>query len=245
MIIALAYLAAVTAAELVTSLVSPLGGIVFHIAILVTLVIHATVATGSSQRRFFLALALAPLIRLLSLTMPLNLFPQIYWYAIIALPLLTATFLVSRRLGFRLSEIGFTFNNRRAQLATALVGLPLGVVEYFILKPTPLIQGMTPGGLLLPAFILLVGTGFTEEVTFRGVLQRSAGETLGRWGLIYVAVLFAVMHIGYLSVVDVAFVFGVGLLFGWIVKKTGSIFGVTLAHGLANITLYLVFPFLV
>jgi hypothetical protein len=65
---------------------------------------------------------------------------------------------------------------------------------------------------------------------------------LGRWALLYVAVLFAVLHIGYLSVADVLFVGAVGLLFGYIVRLSGSILGVTLAHGLTNIVLFLLLP---
>ena len=92
--------------------------------------------------------------------------------------------------------------------------------------------------------MFVVGTGFVEEFIFRGVLQRTAMEVFGRWGIIYVSLLFAVMHIGFLSLIDVTFVFAVALFFGWVVKKTGSLFGVTLAHGITNIILYLIAPFL-
>ena len=63
-----------------------------------------------------------------------------------------------------------------------------------------------------------------------------------RWGLGYVALLFGVLHIGYLSVLDVVFVMAVGLMFGYIVRWGGSILGVTLAHGLTNIMLFIVLP---
>ena len=58
------------------------------------------------------------------------------------------------------------------------------------------------------------------------------------------AAFFAVMHIGYASILDVLFVFAVGLLFAWFVDRTNSIFGVTIAHGLTNIGLFLVWPLL-
>jgi membrane protease YdiL (CAAX protease family) len=58
-----------------------------------------------------------------------------------------------------------------------------------------------------------------------------------------VALFFGVLHVGYQSLVDVIFVTGVGLLFGWIVLRTRSIIGVTLAHGLTNIMLFLIMPF--
>ena len=80
-------------------------------------------------------------------------------------------------------------------------------------------------------------------VCFSAVLQRSAVEAFGWRGIVYISLLFAILHIGFLSWVDVIFVFGVGMFFGWWVKKTGSLLGVTLAHGLTNVTLYLIAPF--
>jgi len=75
------------------------------------------------------------------------------------------------------------------------------------------------------------------------VLQRSATGVFGWRGIVYVSVLFAILHMGFHSVPDVLFVFGLAMFFGWVVKKTGSILGVTLAHGLTNIMMFLVFPF--
>jgi membrane protease YdiL (CAAX protease family) len=36
----------------------------------------------------------------------------------------------------------------------------------------------------------------------------------------------------------------VGLFFGWVVQRTRSLLGVTLSHGLTNIVLFLVMPYL-
>jgi membrane protease YdiL (CAAX protease family) len=41
----------------------------------------------------------------------------------------------------------------------------------------------------------------------------------------------------------VAFVFLVALFFGWAVARTGSLLGVTLSHGIANVVLYVIVPF--
>jgi hypothetical protein len=242
---AVVYLAAITAAELITALVNPLGGIVFHIALLLGLVSHASLAARHPQHKLYLALALAPLIRLLSLSMPLTKFPQIYWYALIAVPLLIATFAVARRLDFSRKEICLTFNRLPFQLLVGLTGIPFGIIEFYILRHDPLINSLAWEQALIPGIILLVGTGFAEEVIFRGVMQRSASEALGRWGWVYVAGLFATLHTGYLSLPDIGLVFVVGLFFGWVVIKTGSLLGVTLSHGITNIGLYLVLPFLI
>lgn len=96
----------------------------------------------------------------------------------------------------------------------------------------------------MPAVILLVSTGLLEEVIFRGVLQNAAMRALGVPGLVDVSALFAVLHIGHLSVTDVLFVFLVGLVFAALVRRTGSLLGVTLAHGATSIGRFLVFPLL-
>ncbi|MFC1897490.1 type II CAAX prenyl endopeptidase Rce1 family protein [Chloroflexota bacterium] len=55
--------------------------------------------------------------------------------------------------------------------------------------------------------------------------------------------MFTVLQMGLLSLIDVVFVFIVRLFFGWVVKKTGSLLGVTLAHRIINASLYLVVLF--
>ncbi len=242
--IPLLYLGAIVAAELVVAMVDPLGGIIFHIVLLLGLIYHASIATNYPQSKLYLAIAMAPLIRLLSLSMPLTEFSQIYWYAITGAPLLIATLVVMHRLNFRLGQVGLTLNRLRFQLLVGLTGIPFGIAEFYILKPNPLVSSLAWQELVVPALILLVSTGFVEELIFRGVMQRSASEAIGRWGFVYIALLFAVLHVGYLSVVDFGLVLVVGLFFGWVVQKTGSLIGVSLSHGITNIILYLIVPLL-
>ncbi len=241
---AIIYLLAITAAEAVTVFVQPVWGIVCHAIVLVAVIMHSALASDYRYRHLLLSLALVPLVRIISLSMPLVNIPQIWWYPIIYVPLLVAAIMVVRILGYRAGEVGLNFRLFPIQLAVAISGLLLGVVEYFILAPEPLIAELTWREVWLPALIFLMCTGFVEEFTFRGVLQRTAVEMFGGWwGIIYVSLLFAVLHIGFLSLIDVVFVFAVALFFGWVVKKTGSLFGVALAHGITNILLYLVVPF--
>ena len=242
---AIIYLLAITAAELVTTVfVQPMWGIVCHAIVLVAVVMHSALAGDSRYRQLVFSLALVPLVRIISLGMPLVDIPQIWWYPIIYVPLLAAAIVVMRILGQRAREVGISFGPLPVQLAVALSGLLFGVAEYFILTPEPMITELTWQGVWLPALIFLMCTGFVEEFIFRGVLQRTAVEVFGSWwGIIYVSLLFAVLHVGFLSLIDVVFVFIVALFFGWVVKKTGSLLGVTLAHGIINILLYLVIPF--
>ncbi len=245
---AIIYLLAITAAEVVTVFVQPIWGIACHAIVLVVVVVHSALASDYNYRNLVLSLALVPLVRIISLSMPLADVPQMWWYPIIYAPLLVAAIVVMRILGLKAKEIGFSlsfsFSSLLVQLAVTLSGLLFGVIEYLILTPEPLIIELTWQEVWLPALIFLVSTGFVEEFIFRGVLQRTAVEVFGGWwGIIYVSLLFTVMHMGFLSLIDVVFVFFVALFFGGVVKKTGSLLGVTLAHGITNIMLHLVVPF--
>ena len=239
----LAYLAAITGAELATTFVDALLGVILHVLILAVLILHASAVPDRPLHKLLVALSLAPLIRILSLSFPLENVDLVYWYAIIAAPLLVAIMYVAGTIGLKREELGLTVRAWRIQALVASSGLAFGIVEYLILKPEPLIAHLRLESFLIPAVILLVGTGLVEELAFRGVMQSAAAAALGKGALLYVAAVFAVLHVGYRSPLDVAFVFCIGLFYGWVVAKSRSIAGVAVSHGLANIVLFLVVPF--
>ena len=152
--------------------------------------------------------------------------------------------LIAWIVGYGRDKVGLTLGGAPIQLLVGLSGLPFGYLEYMILRPEPQAAALTLSSLFVPALILMVCTGFSEELIFRGIMQRAATETFGGMGWLYVAGIFAMMHMGHASWLDIPFVFGVSLFFSWVVSKTGSILGVTLAHGLTNIALFLVLPLL-
>jgi LysM repeat protein/membrane protease YdiL (CAAX protease family) len=243
-ILAVVYVVLIAVAELLTVMTDARWGLALHIGILTALLVQSSLVTGQPYHKLLLVLALAPLVRILSLSMPLENLDLMYWYAIVGAPLMITALLTARTLGLSWRSIGFSVRSLRIQALVVATGLAFGVAEYFILKPEPLIDEFSWGAFWLPALILLIGTGFNEELVFRGVMQSAASDALGKWAILYVTVVFAVLHLGYKSVVDVAFVFAVGLFFGWVVAKTRSLLGVTLSHGITNIALYLVVPFL-
>jgi membrane protease YdiL (CAAX protease family) len=243
MIIALIYLVAMAAAEVITVYISLLWGALFHLAILLSLMVHSALVARPAYRRFLLSLTLAPLVRIISLVMPLGDIPQIYRYPVIYAPLLMACLVIMGISREPPRRFGLITNNIPVQLAVLLAGFPFGVAEYYILKPEPLVSVLTLRDSWLPAVILIVCTGFVEELIFRGVLQHTTVNLFGNCGIVYISLLFAALHMGYHNWIDVAFVFLIALFFGWMVKKTGSITGVTLAHGLTNIMLYIVMPY--
>lgn len=244
---ALLYLAALTLAEILTVLLVVHVGIVLHLSILALLMLHTAATWDRPRHRFLMVLAFVPLIRVISMSLPLVGFPLVYWYLITSIPLFVAAFVVMRLLDLPWRDLGLATGGLRGivvQLLIGVTGIGLGYVEYLILRPEPLAESFSLQAIWLPALILLISTGYLEELIFRRIMQHTAVEELGRWpGIIYVATFFAVLHIGYNSLPDVLFVFAVGVAFGWIVYRTGSLVGVSLSHGLTNIVLFLVVPF--
>jgi uncharacterized protein len=232
----------IAVAEFLTAVVQSQVGVALHALLLLGLMICAAVAPREEDRRLALALVLMPIIRLLSLALPLPRLPQMAWYPVIAIPLLIATYMIVRQLGVSRRDLGLRLGIVPLQLALGLGGVGIGALEYLILWPQPQSAEFSWNVFLLSSLSLVLFTGFSEELMFRALLQRLAQPALGRWGLAYVSLLFGVMHIGYLSVTDVLFVSVVGLLFAQLGRWSGSIFGITLAHGMSNIMLFLIMP---
>ena len=239
------YLGAVVGAEVVTSFLDPTAGMVLHMGLLLALLAWATLRTSAvAQAGLWLSFTLAPLTRIVSLALPLAAFPRFAWYLIASIPLATATWLVVRVQGYRVQEIGLACPHLGWQTVIGLTGLPFGMLEYWILQPGPLVAEAVGVQWALLAVALIVATGFVEEFAFRGVMQRSAIDAYGPLGMVLVAAVFAALHIGWLSLVDVVFVFVIGLLFGYLRERTGSLLGVAVSHGLTNVTLFLIMPYL-
>lgn len=252
MVRAIVYLLAIVTAEVITVVYQPIAGIACHFAILLAVMMDSALWDKYYYGHLTLSLSLVPLVRIISLSMPLVDIPQLWWYPIIYLPLLASAIVLVRLLDYRPRDVGFSFGYSfgliPVHLLIGLLGIGFGIAEYLIIDAEPLVADPTWQNAWLPALLLLLTTGFVEEFIFRGVMQRAAVEAFGGWGIVYVSLLFAVLHIGWieaanpLSWLDIAFVFVIALFFGWVVKKTGSLLGVTLSHGLTNIVLFIVAP---
>jgi membrane protease YdiL (CAAX protease family) len=245
-IISILLLALATVAELALLLPNGRWSLFLHV-ILAGVIMWVAVREReeSAEYRHYLALLLVPLIRILSLSLPLAAWSQTTWYAAVSIPLFVTMVVLIRRFDFSRRAVGLVWGWLPTQLLIALVGIPLGLLEYFILRPVPLISGFSWQAAWQPALILLICTGFLEELLFRGLLQRTTVTLFPPLrAIFYVSLLFAVLHIGYASLIDVLFVFAVGYLFGIIVLRTNSLLGVTVAHGLTNIGLFIVWPFI-
>jgi membrane protease YdiL (CAAX protease family) len=238
------YLFLVGIAELLLAMADAQIGLAIHALLLLALTLHAGLGRDADGRKLALALTLPPLLRILSLALPLASLPQLAWYPVVSAPLLLSALIVIRQLRMSRAELGLRPGNPLIQLMLMGGGLGIGAAEYVLLGSPQLVVAFSWNAITLLAVILLIFTGFVEELIFRGLLQAAALPALGRWALVYVALLFAALQIGYLSAPAIAFAFGVGLIFAYAARWSGSIFGVAAAHGLANLALFILMPFL-
>jgi uncharacterized protein len=233
------YVTAIAAAEVAGVLFGAVVGAICHAILIPLLLSQYVLMERAPYRRILPALALAPLLRILSLNLATPTIPWLYWHALIGAPLLVAIGMTARLLGLTPAQLGLSTRGWQWQLLIGLSGPPLGIVAVRLVHPAPFPSGYTWSEIAAGSAILLVFNGFAEELLFRGLLQQVASELYGSAGVLYSSAVFAALYLGALSWSYALFIFLVGLLFGWCARRTGAIWGVALAHGLLTITLLL------
>ena len=139
----------------------------------------------------------------------------------------------------------WNFKNLKLVLVGLAIGIPLGIGEYFILHPAPAFPSFEVGYLFRDMVYMLCFVGIGEELLFRGLIQRDLTSAFGgKWGLFAASVLFAVMHLTWRSVPELCFVFIAGLILGALYLKTKSLVAPIVAHGINNVILVSVLPYI-
>lgn len=105
-----------------------------------------------------------------------------------------------------------------------LIAAVAAVVSQFVHIPEneralDIAKGLDVGS----ALIVATGAALSEEIYFRGFLQR-------RIGVVAQAVLFSLAHLSYVNVLEIAVTFALGLAFGLIRRQTGSLWAPVAAH---------------
>jgi membrane protease YdiL (CAAX protease family) len=236
------YLVFITAAEAIITFGSPTIGLTVHALLIFGLTIHGGVGRNEAGRRLALGLVLLPLMRVLSLALPLEKLPQWAWIPVIAAPLLISVVLLVRQLHLGRHALGLSSRMPLIQFMLMGGGLGIGFAEYLLLQPTQFAATFAWNTVALATLVVLLSVGFLEEVIFRGLLQTLSLPVLGRWALVYGALLYAAMYIGFRSWPVLTFVFVLALVFACLVRWSGSAIGVAMAHGLANIMVFMVMP---
>jgi membrane protease YdiL (CAAX protease family) len=219
-------------------------GMIAHGCILVALLLHSTIAENRYFSNLYASLSIIPLIRILSLCIPLMHFEYILWFLIVGVPLFAAIFTCIYLQRIDLRCVGLKIPSHREVPLTwgiILLGIPVGMVEYYVLEPEFMIG--VHASWVVPILILVICTGFLEELLFRGLLQHTFTEAVGMRGILIVSVIFGFLHLGN-SWLDCVLAGEIGFIFALVVRKTGSIYGVSISHGVINVMLFLVMPYL-
>lgn len=238
-------LVAICAAETLTVTVGPVAGISSHILVLFCLILLSSFTHDFLNRRLYLSLTLAPLTRIVSLSMPLNQFTDIVQYLVASIPLLIGAFVIIRTLDLSRTEIGFTLTRLPILCILTLVGIALGTAEYYILRPEGIELGLSWEGTIISSLVCLLFGSFVEELVFRGIIQYNSISLMKTFGWVYAAILYALLHIAGREPVYIPIALLLGLLNGWLVIRTRSLVGVTLLDTAMRLMLYIVMPFLI
>lgn len=236
------YFAGLVLAEWLAAGSSRGPGMLVHTLIVLAALIHAAYLSGPAARMLSV-LALAPMVRVLDLMMPQTFVDPVWRFPLVNLPLIVAVFMTIRTLNLRRQELGIQVGFLPVQVLIAISGPVVGIIEHRIIQPQAMAGSLEWSEVLLPVLMLMTFTGFSEELLFRGLLQNTAIAVLGPLGgITYVALIFGAFHFGWQSGADVLFVAVVGWAWGWLAWRTRSLLGVSIAHGLANIWLFLIMP---
>ncbi len=244
------YLVWLAVAEFAVTYVNPLLVFPLHGGMLGVAAVHVAFlerrAATDPRARYLaamvMALMLTPLIRIISLTLPLSQIDAPYRYLFAGIPMLIGAVAVARYVGLRPSWMGLIWRDTRWQIIAVAVSICLGFIEWEILQPNALGALPWTAAGWLPALSVAAATGLPEELIFRGIMQTVARPLIGRLNVLYVSLVFAVLHIGYQNAIDFGFVLGVGLFYGVVFERTRSIIGISIGHGVANAVLFFVVP---
>jgi membrane protease YdiL (CAAX protease family) len=180
---------------------------------------------------------------MISLSIPLAGVPKAFGFAAVSMPLLITGTMTAKMTGLTPVEMGISFGTLRGQLLTALLGLPLGFAGFFLIRPSGIYASETPKELLMWSLILIICTGLLEEFLFRGILFSLALKWLGdKKALYFTSLMYAALTISGKSFVTVMYAFLVSALFCWLFIRQKSILGLSLAHGMINVLLYVICP---
>lgn len=232
---------ALMAAEGVLSLWGAAAGGIFHAILLLGLVNAYAFLDDLPNHQAFLILALVPLMRILSLTVPIPLVPPVYWYAMAGAPMLLAIVLVNFSIRLDGSTLRYPASPL-AELGMALTGIPISLSAYAILRPRPIVSATDAIGLFLGVLFLAVFGAFIEELIFRGLLLSCLRAILGAYGILYGAMLFASLYLSSQSVLYIILAGAIGLLYTIWVERTHNLWGVVFSHAIWYIGLILVWP---
>ncbi len=206
--------------------------------------VFLSLSTIFVNNRTYPALMLLPLFRLLNVAMPVFFHLTLYSYVLVYAPMFIPMYMILKERFITAEEAGLTFERFWFFLPVCIsMGLALGWGEYMVIKPQMLVVDNNLQQMLILALTMIFFVGIVEEFVFRSSLQTVLQERIGLiGGLVLASVIFGFMHSGYHLTLGLLYVSLAGLAFGVLFWLSKSLPVVSLAHGVTNISLFLVAP---
>lgn len=240
------FLAALGIAELLSDRLAPATGIWMHAMLAGWLLVRGGQKVSTARGKFYIAISTMALVRIISFAISPKLVPGIWYYVAAETPLMLFALIGAWSLELPvLKTLGAVWPKRGlGWSALVVVSSPvIGWLEGHILHPTALSANGSLSAIIIPALLLTAFTGFSEEWLFRGLIQSTAAKWMGPVAaLIFTAIGWGLLHIGWNSGIDVVFVMSVGVFWCWIRMRTESTWATAIAHGIANVVLFCVLP---
>lgn len=99
------------------------------------------------------------------------------------------------------------------------------------LNPPPLPQPTSGGNFLIGLFIIAISPGICEEIMFRGFIMKSYEHKGYKKAILISGILFGIFHFNFQNLMGPLLL---GILFGFLVYKTNSLYASIIAHTTNN-----------
>ncbi len=240
-------LIAITVTEYIFAIENVSNGIV--LSLFLTLAIYIIISITEMEKSFAKSaesLALLPLYVLFTSSLPWFFINQQYLLPAVYSIILALCFWHIHEHDVDLADFGFRSPDAvKHAIMGALMAVPTGITEYLILTPAPAFPSFGLEHLLLDAFYMLFFVGLAEELLFRGIIFNDLSRVFNwKIGLLAQGAMFGIMHLTWRSSYEVAFTFLAGVLLGYFYYRTKSLIGPIVMHGVNNVILVSVMPYL-
>ncbi|HWR66923.1 MAG TPA: CPBP family intramembrane glutamic endopeptidase [Bellilinea sp.] len=244
----LAYVVAIAAVELQTVWLEPKTGTFYHGLLVLIMLHHYLLARDDPDRKKLLLLAVIPLLRVISMAMPVGLIPPLYRYPMVGIPVIISIGIVLRETAIPWSKIGLQWPSFRTSdqiwenILIAMSGIPLGLMGYYFADPIPLVTEFHWGEVIASILVVILYIAILEEVVFRGMLLNTLKNTFGQFGILMASILYTLLFASYPSIEGIILMGFSSLLYSWHVLESRSILAATISHTFMIVGMLIIWP---
>lgn len=244
----LAYIFAFAAIELQTVWIAPKLGTLYYGIILVILLHHYLLSTSDPNRNKLLLLTPIPLLRLISMAMPVGHVDPLYRYPMVGIPVFISLALILKEADLPWSQLGLQLPRiRRTEqiwenILIALSGIPLGIMGYYFADPIPLVTTFNWAEVIASLLVVILYVALLEEIVFRGMLLHTLVHSYGQVGILISSIIYTILFASYYSVQGIVLMGFASLLYNWHAHESRSILAATISHTLMITGMLIIWP---